>query len=242
MILLNLTIILVEPQGDLNIGSVCRSMMNFGCDDLRLVNPRTDHLTENSRRMAVKATSILENARIFPDLASAVADRQLVFGTTRRTGKYRNTLLLPEETARKITTAGKDLRSAILFGREEDGLSNSELDRCHHIMTIPTGEELPSLNLAQAVTICLYEIFRAGSDSPIETPETSQPASADELEGMLQHMRSALLARGFLDENNPDHILRTFRHIFGRAELDSREVRILRGLWSNLENSSRRTP
>lgn len=238
----NLTIILLEPQGDLNIGSACRSMMNFGCDDLRLVKPRVKHHTENARRMAVNATSILEKAAVFSDLDSAIADLQLIFGTTRRKGKYRNNLLMPELVAKRIVNADNSIRIGLLFGPEEDGLSNEDLDRCHYMMTIPTSDALPSLNLAQAVTICLYELFRASSsDKDIKNTCQRELASSSELQEMFQHMRTVLLKRGFLDENNPDHILRTFRHIFGRAELDSREVRILRGLWSNLENSSKQS-
>lgn len=236
----NLSIILIEPQGPLNIGSVCRTMQNFGCHDLRLVNPRTDHLGEAARLMAVKAEHLLTAARVFPDLDAAVADCNLIFGTTRRFGKrYRETFMAPDQAAIRINSANVDCRCALLFGREDYGLTNGELDRCHHFITIPTSSELASLNLAQAVNIILYEIFRQATDAPDPRVAKWLPAPAAELEGMLQHMRESLYEAGFFKENNPDHILHTFRRIFGRTELDSREVKILRGLWTRLDKLGR---
>lgn len=229
------SIILVEPQGPLNIGSVCRTMQNFGCDDLRLVNPQADHLDEDSRLMAVKAGHLLESAKIFPDLDSAIADINLLFGTTRRFGKrYRQDFMTPGQAANRIIDTNSSTKCGLLFGREDKGLNNEELERCNHFITIPTHSELASLNLAQAVNICLYEIF---SRSSIETPRSAsnhKPATSAEMEEMLKHMRKSLLHLQFLDKNNPDHVLHTFRRIFGRTELDDREVKILRGLWTCL--------
>lgn len=231
------TVILVEPQGPLNIGSVCRTMQNFGCEDLRLVNPEVDHLGEAARLMAVKAGHILDKTRVFPDLNNAVADLNLLFGTTRRFGKrYRETFMTPDQAADRIVSAHSDCRCGLIFGREDKGLSNEELDRCHHFISIPTSNELASLNLAQAVNICLYEIHCSSLTEPDMPTAEWLPAPAEELEIMLQHMRSSLLSLGFLDENNPDHILHAFRRIFGRTELNSREVRILHGLWTSLAN------
>jgi tRNA/rRNA methyltransferase len=232
-----ISIILVEPQGALNIGSVCRTMQNFGCEDLRLVNPQTDHLGEAAKLMAVKADNILENATVSADLDSAVADLNLLFGTTRRFGKrYRETFMLPDQAANHINSANPSCTFGLIFGREDKGLSNDELNRCHHFITIPTSSELASLNLAQAVNICLYEIFRSSLSAPETNSSEWLPAPAAEMEIMLQHMRTSLLSLGFLNEKNPDHILHTFRRIFGRTELNSREVRILHGLWTCLEN------
>ena len=234
---MNLSIILIEPQGDLNIGSVCRAMQNFGCDDLRLVNPRIDHLGGNARKMAVKATGILEKASVFNDLDAALADINLLFGTTRRFGQsYREDFIDAATAAERISSAPPEAKCGLLFGREDKGLTNDELGRCHHFVTIPTSSELASLNLAQAVCICLYEIYRNSISGAPLSPSERVPAPAAEMEGMLQHMRSTLLDLDFLIESNPDHILHTFRRIFGRTELDSREVSILRGLWKCLDD------
>ena len=217
-------------------------MQNFGCTDLRLVNPRIDHLGENARRMAVKATGLLEKASVFDSLDDALADINLVFGTTRRFGqRYREDFIDAAEAAQRIISSSPEGKCALVFGREDKGLTNEELDRCHHFVTINTSDELASLNLAQAVCICLYEIFKI-SKSPITVSSSERiPASGNEMEGMLQHMRSTLLELDFLQDSNPDHILHTFRRIFGRTELDSREVRILRGLWSCLDDLSPRS-
>ena len=119
-------------------------------------------------------------------------------------------------------------------GREDKGLTNEELERCNHFIAIPTHSALASLNLAQAVNICLYEIFCRSEIEPSMKVNDKIPATSAEMEEMLQHMRESLLHLQFLDKNNPDHVLHTFRRIFGRTELDSREVNILRGLWTCL--------
>lgn len=238
----NLSVVLVEPQGPLNIGSVCRAMMNFGFSDLRLVNPVADHLSDDARRMAVKAFSLLENARVYSDLPSALADCSLAIGTTRRFGKYREDFLHPDEAAREFAPVSEQGRVAWVFGREDKGLETSELDLCQRFVTIPTDDACPSMNLAQSVSICLYETARVRAEASGKTSGRKRTSSLEVLEGMYQHMRSTLTDIGFLDPQNPDHILRSFRRIFGRAGLNDREVRILRGLWSRLDwlNSQRK--
>jgi tRNA/rRNA methyltransferase len=209
--------------------------MNFGFSDLRLVNPQADHLGDEARRMAVKAGMLLENAAIFADLPTALADCHLALGTTRRFGKYREEFLHPEEAGRFLlpwTEAGK---VAIVFGREDKGLLTSELDFCHRFVTIPTSGDLPSMNLAQAVALTLYETARAAAEQPAVGHGRKKFASVKNLEGMYRHMKQTLLGIEFLDPQNPDHILRTFRRIFGRAGLNDREVRVLQGLWSRID-------
>jgi tRNA/rRNA methyltransferase len=234
------SIILVEPQGPLNIGSVCRAMANFGFNDLRLVNPQADHLCDEARRMAVKATPLLENASLFTSLPEALADCHFSMATTRRLGKYRRDLLQPEQAARELLPLSVQGRVGLVFGREDHGLFTAELDLCQRLITIPTHDDLPSMNLAQAVTLCLYEIHKARSSSAGRTPG-KKLAQADKLEAMFQHMRQTMLDIDYLDTQNPDHIIRTFRRIFGRAQLNEREVRVLHGLWGRIDwiNSKR---
>ncbi len=227
-------IVLVEPQGPLNIGSVCRVMKNFGLSDLRLVTPQADHLSDEARHMAVKSTDILENAKLFPNLETALKDCRLSIGTTRRFGKYREEILYPDQLADLIPLKSAGETTALVFGREDHGLSNSEIDLCQALVSIPTHEDHPSMNLAQAVAVCVYEIAR--QNKPTESPTRQEPpARVGDLEAMYMHMRSTLLSIGYLDPQNPDHILRTYRRIFSRAELDEREVRILQGLWSKID-------
>jgi tRNA/rRNA methyltransferase len=231
----NLSVVLVEPRGPLNVGAVCRAMMNFGFSDLRLVNPQADHLDDEARRMAVKAGKILEEASLFPDLETALQDCHLAFGTTRRFGKYREDFLHPDQSAELLLPWTEKGRVALVFGREDKGLHTAELDLCQRLVTIPTEESLPSMNLAQSVTLCLYEISRAAARALEKTGGRKKLASGKTLESMYGHMRRTLIDIGYLDPQNPDHILRTFRRIFGRAGLNDREVRILRGLWSRID-------
>ncbi|MEZ4599267.1 MAG: RNA methyltransferase [Syntrophotaleaceae bacterium] len=232
----NLTVILVEPQGPLNIGAVCRAMMNFGFSDLRLVRPQVDHLVEDARRMAVKATPLLERATLYPGLEKALEDCHFAFGTTRRFGKYREDFLHPDESAKLLLPLLKKGRVALVFGREDKGLHTAELDLCQRLLTIPTSNALPSMNLAQSVTVCLYEVSRKAAAMKMRAPSGRKSlATVKSLENMYSHMHDILFRIGYLDPQNPDHILRTFRRIFGRSGLNDRDVRVLRGLWSRIE-------
>jgi tRNA/rRNA methyltransferase len=230
--MLDIAVVLVEPQGPLNIGSVCRAMANFGFSDLRLVNPQTDHLSDDARLMAVKAGALLDTARVYPTLAAALSDRQYVLGTTRRFGQYRDDFLDPDGAAQDMRDLGVNVPQALVFGREDRGLHTSELDLCQRFITIPTCTDFPSMNLAQAVSLCLYEIAK--------NRETNTPTASDELadnaavENMFSHMRTSLTNIGYLVDSTPDHILRTYRRIFGRAGLTIRDVRVLRGLWRRI--------
>lgn len=231
----HICVVLVAPQGGLNIGSVARSMANFGFSDLRLVTPEVDHLGDDARRMAVKAAPLLEKARLYDDLPTALADCHLALGTTRRFGKYREDFLHPEEIAPFSVPYLEGGRLALVFGREDKGLLTEELDLCQRFITIPTRDELPSMNLSQAVCLCLYETARGLRDSGFDSHGRKRLADGATLDGLYSHMRRSLLDIEFLDPQNPDHILHAFRRIFGRALLNDREVRILRGLLSRID-------
>ncbi|WP_419662805.1 TrmH1: RNA methyltransferase, group 1 [Desulfosarcina variabilis str. Montpellier] len=231
----NIRIILVEPQGPINVGSVCRSMMNFGVSDLCLVNPCNDYRSLASRRMALKAETILSQASVFPTLSAALADCHLAFGTTRRFGKYREGLLTPEQSAVQALAQPTGSTVAFVFGREDRGLTTRELDLCHAFVTIPTDSNYPSMNLSHAVALFLYELRKKALTADSRINGDRVPAQARDVENMFQHMRRTLLAAEYLDPQNPDHILRAFRRMFGRSGLDDREVRILHGLWSRID-------
>jgi len=230
----NTCIVLVEPQGPLNIGSVARAMANFGFDRLRLVNPKANHLGDEARRMAVKAAPILDQAIVYDDLPAALADCQLALGTTRRFGKYREDFLHPNEIGKFIAPWTEQGDAALVFGREDKGLLTGELDLCQRFITIPTSEKLPSMNLAQSVGICLYEL--SAPNYPEDGRyERKNLAEGKTLESMYDHMRRTLLDIEYLDPQNPEHILHAYRRIFGRALLNDREVRVLRGLFSRID-------
>lgn len=228
-------VVLVEPQGARNIGSVSRAMLNYGLNDLRLVNPQVDHLTFEARQMAVKAAPLLDNARVFSSLNEALADSVLSIGTTRRFGRYREDLLHPDEAARQLLEVAGLGPTALVFGREDKGLTTAELDLCQQLLTIPSNPDLPSLNLAQAVVICLYELNKMRGRLSGCTHGRQKLAANHELEDLYQHLRRSLVHIGYLNPQNPDHILRSFRRLLGRSGLSPREVRILRGLCNQID-------
>lgn len=228
-------VVLVEPQGAGNVGSVCRAMLNFGAEELRLVNPQIDHLCFEAKKMAVKAGDLLEQAQVYTTLADALADCTLSFGTTRRFGRYREGLLHPDEAAQLCWETPETAKTAFVFGREDRGLLTAELDLCQHFITIPTDSVLPSMNLSHAVALCMYEVHKIEGRLQGQSHGRKQLASNKKLEELYQHMRQTLVALGYLDPQNPDHILRSYRRIFGRSGLNDREVRIMRGLFNQID-------
>lgn len=225
-------VILVEPQSPGNIGMVCRAMKNMGLTELRLVNPcQTDH--PEAYKFAVSAKDLLERAVIFTTLAEALADSAITVATTRRHGKYRQEILTPAEVAERVTSNLGNNRASLVFGREDSGLTTEELALCRWHATIPTGDDYGSLNLAQAVLIFCYELCKRWENSV--TVQSRILADAAATETLYHQMEETLLRIGFLNPQNPAHIMRSFRRIFARADLDEREVAILRGMMTQID-------
>ncbi len=235
----NISVILVEPQGPINIGACCRVMKNFGFSDLRLVNPCQGFKSRDARKMALNAQEMLKNATLYKSLPSALEDCNIAFGTTRRSGKYRSDFITPDITAKKISEYDNNTKIALVFGREDSGLTTDELKTCQNFVTIPTNDSFASMNLSHAISIILYEINNVLKDN--DNSESSKPignndlAQGKELEQMYAHMREILINIEYLDPQNPDHLLKSYRKIFGKAELTSRDVRIIRGLISKID-------
>lgn len=160
-------IILVEPAGALNVGSVARVMKNMELEQLVLVNPRCDRLSDEARQMAVHGVEILENALIVENLPSALAGCQRAIATTARSRTLPTNLESPR-VALPWLLADK-IESALIFGPEDRGLSNAELNYAQRFVCIPANQKYPSLNLAQAVAICAYELYQTSSDKAIDT-------------------------------------------------------------------------
>lgn len=232
----NLSIVLVEPQGPLNIGSVCRAMLNFGFEHLRLVNPCKAYKSLAAKKMAMGAFRILEAAELFADLPGALHDIQVAYGTTRRFGKYRKNFFTPARAAEQIRDAGDGIKTALVMGTEDTGLETKDLALCQHFITIPTHDAYPSMNLSHSLSILVYEIaLKSGAGIKKSDPASPKLATGQELEHMFAHMRKTLLDIDFLDSQNPDHMLRTFRRIFGKAGLSPRDVQAIRGLMSRID-------
>lgn len=224
----NFAFVLVSPKSSGNVGAAARALKNMGFADLRLVAPR-DYDPRAAAAMAVHADDVLERARIFPDLGAALSDRTLTVGTTCRVGPYRSETRALRDTAPELIADSAANRVAIVFGPEDFGLTNLEIAQCQRLITIPTAPEYPSLNLAQAVVVVAYELMLAagGARAPIEAAEFS---SATEVEAMHRRMAEALIAIGFLPEDNPDHLMLTLRAMLGRGGIRPRELDILNGI------------
>lgn len=231
--LASIAIILVEPQFPGNIGMVCRAMKNMGLSQLRLV-AGCNHLDSEAFKFAVAAGDLLEQADCYKSLTEALADITTSIATTRRSGKYRQELLTPPQAAQALLQQSGT--TALVFGREDHGLSTADLSLCTLQATIPSSVELGSLNLAQAVLIFCYELFNTTVHNPA-TPLRTPVASGD-LEPLFGHMSATLQRIGYLNPQNPEHIMRTLRRILFRAELDQRELAVLRGMFSQIDWAS----
>ncbi len=236
----NIRIVLVRPQGAANVGAVARAMKNMRVHELVLVRPAPMR-SFWAKAMAVHADDVLHRVRQADSLGAAVADCGLVVGTTCRGGLYRAAAEPPRAAAARIGATAASNRVALVFGPENHGLSNEDLKACQQLIAIPAAPEYPSLNLAQAVMVCCYELFLVAAAehapapvlAPAQAPASLAPAQRVEL--MFQRLQSAFLSIGFLHADNPDHIMFAFRRILGRAQLEERDLRILLALARQIE-------
>lgn len=227
-VLSNIRVVLVNPLYGGNVGSACRAMANMGLSDLVLVAPAALDMAE-ARKMAVAADGVLAGRRETATLEEAVADCGLVMGTTARVGLYRAHVRTPREWAPRILEAASRGKAAIVFGRETWGLTNEEIACCTNMIQIPSSPEYPSLNVAQAVLICCYELFTASGT--FEPPQEMSPeCPVATREQMFKMWREMLLEIGFMKEEKADHMMLGLRRIFGRAPLTEDDVRILMGV------------
>jgi len=218
--------VLFRPQSAGNIGAAARALKNMGFDDLRLVAPGTLKSRE-AAAMAVHADDVLARATVYPDLAAALADCSVAVGTTSRRGGYRSRAYPLRAAAAELDAIAGSNKIAIVFGREDRGLTNRELKLCNRLITIPTAPEYPSLNLAQAVVVVAYELMMAAEIEAARAPHFVAAAISDP---MLARMEEALVSIGFIPDDNPDHIMFAIREILGRSGLTAREVEILNGM------------
>ena len=223
--------VLFKPQSAGNIGAAARALKNMGFDDLRLVAPGPLHKRE-AAAMAVHADDILASAKVYPDLAAAIANCSVAVGTTSRGGGYRSRAKPLRTAAAELDALTGTNKIAIVFGPEDRGLTNRELKLCNRLITIPTAPEYPSLNLAQAVVVVAYELMMAAGESAavIKAARTPHFVEASVSHPMLARMEEALVSIGFVPDDNPDHIMFAIREIFGRSGLTAREVEILNGM------------
>lgn len=224
-----IAVVLVEPREPGNVGATARALANMGLGRLVLVRP-APFLVPEAFRMALAARPILERAEVHDDLGKALAAYGFVAGTTRRGGADRRGAIGPRELAAEAVRAAAAADVAVLFGREESGLTNDELKYCQRLVTIPSDGGFASLNLAQAVLVVAYELFRAAAGTPPASAPAGRAATRS-LEGLFAHMEEVLLQIGYLPAGNPGRMMRVMRRIIGRAACDEREIRALRGIF-----------
>ncbi len=221
MNLSNIVIVLDRPDESRNIGSVCRAMANNDIKKLRIVGKKSDYDEERVRILAIHAAYIWENAEFFGSITEAVSDCAIAAGTTRRRGKKRGKLLLPEEfaeTASSITE--ENAKVAVVFGNERTGLEEEELDECTMGVTIPSSDDFGSLNLSHAVQIISYQLFRAQK----KISKGSVPVSLSRLEKTVENITENLQKIGFFKVAGKEDMERFWRDVLSRASLSESEA------------------
>jgi TrmH family RNA methyltransferase len=225
-----ISIVLVEPQVPGNVGATARAMKNMGLTRLVLVKPWfLKH--PQAQYMAHGSEDILEVARVVDTLSEAVADSVLVVGTTRRK-RHSTPIIDPKQAAVEILDSSRSGPVSILFGREDKGLTNEELTWCQILVTIPSSQSQPSLNLSQAVMVMAYELFSA--DYPVDRPSLDL-APAGDMDTMYDHLLQSLTTLGLRQWNDGDNYLKSLRRVFSRTKLERRDVATIHKLCGEID-------
>lgn len=233
---------LVRPRGGLNVGSVARVAKNLAGGELFIV--AGDYDAAQARLMSVHAEDVFTARREVATLEDALAGTGVVFGTTARSGAYRDRTRDLRELVGEIAGAciaaesHGGLPPALVFGPEDTGLTNDDIARCHELVYVPTSPDYSSLNLSHAVAIVLYEVLRARADigdRVEQRPRAWGVADAASLEAALVDLERGLRAIGFFEDATAAHMMQSIRAMFGRARMDERDVRILRGIAGQID-------
>jgi tRNA/rRNA methyltransferase len=245
----NVVVVLVEPAGPLNIGSVARLCANFNVEELRLVAPRCDHLSEPSLQMAVHGREMLHTAKLYPTLLSAIGDCRRSVASCGRIDHGAIPLHPPTEAltwllAKPTPAQPQPGPIAVVFGREDRGLSNDELRLCQRVLTLHSGSDYPSLNLSHSVGIVLHDLARLStklhtpptadpSQDPTAQPthgDSPDPAAAPALAALLDDATDLLLEAGFLLQHTAHARMGKVRDLLQRATIRTEEVALIRGM------------
>ncbi len=236
MLLANIRIVLVEPLGERNIGSVARVMKNMGLSQLVLVNPQCDPWSEAARQMAVHGGEVLAQAVAVASLPEALQGCQRAVATTARDRHLPRPLEAPRQVLPWLL-AGATYPVALIFGREDRGLSNAELDQAQRFLGIPAHPDYPSLNLAQAVAVCAYELYQQTLEPRAALADLAPAPQAplEALEDYYQHLEAVLLQIGFLYPHTAAARMAKLRRLGHRAQLSPAELALLRGFLRQVE-------
>jgi tRNA (cytidine32/uridine32-2'-O)-methyltransferase len=230
-------IVLVETSHTGNIGSTARAMKTMGLSQLVLVAPKQEPDGKASA-LAAGAGDVLANCRVVPDLQQAISDCGLVVGTSARSRTLSWPMLTPRDCGEKIASELPSYPVALVFGRENNGLTNEELQQCHFHVTIPANPDYASLNLAAAVQLLSYEIRIASLQAKDNGVNHSDYPLTRELEGFYQHLQDTLLKTGFIMPQHPGMVMNKLRRLFNRARPETQELNILRGILSSVDKTT----
>jgi TrmH family RNA methyltransferase len=228
----NIRFALLNTSHPGNIGASARAMKTMGLTELWLLNPLRFPDAEATAR-ASGADDVLARAHVLQRLDELLQDSHLVIGASARTRSIPCPALTPRECAPMVREESEGGTVTVLFGCEQSGLSNAEIDRCHYLVRIPTSAAYASLNLAAAVQVIAYELFIAHVTKDTERrgdPADHAPVSAGEMERFYGHLEETLVQLDFLDPANPRHLMRRLRRLYNRARPDENEINILRGI------------
>ena len=240
----NITFILVETTHPGNIGAAARAMKNMGIKQMGLVTPK-EFPHKKAFFRAKSATDVLEEAVVHKSLNEAVSESKLVIGTSARNRKVPWPLVSPREAAEEIVSfcqTSKD-KIAVIFGREDRGLTNEELGLCNLHIHIPSSDEYPSLNLSQAIQIIAYEIrVKALShEGKLKKQEWDVPLAKNaEIEKLIEHFDELMQDVEFYETDNPRQLLIRIRRFFKRSKLDHMEANIFRGVFAAIQKKLKR--
>lgn len=242
-LLKKIRIVLVNTSHPGNIGATARAMKNMGLSSLYLVEPK-EHPTLEAYRRSVGAIDVLDDAVVVDDLNQAVSGCVWVAGTSARLRTIEWPIFEPRECVQQCIEYLEEGEIAIVFGRENSGLTNDEIEKCNALLHIPTNAEYSSLNLAAAVQVVCYEfrlalIKQKTSKTKSNKHREDALASSDQLDGMYQHLQEALGALEFFGTNNPDVVMRRLKGLFNRASTTQREAKIVRGICSAIQGKKR---
>lgn len=226
-------IILVEPAGERNIGSIARVMCNMNLHNLVIVNPQCDHLSEDARIMAVHGVEVLHKAVIVDSLPMALHGCQRAIATTGRNRGIPTTLETPRKALPWLIEG--NVTSGLIFGPEDRGLSNEELSYAQRFVRIPSNAQYPSLNLAQAVGICVYELYQGLNSIAVNEKDDEITANIEDLERYYQHLESVLLDVNYLYPHTASVKMQKLRTIINRTNLNTQELAMIRGILRQIQ-------
>jgi len=226
-------IVLVETTHPGNIGAAARAMKNMGLSQLCLVSPKIFPSADATSR-ASGADDLLSSATVCGSLSEAISECQLVIGASARARSISWPTVNVRECADMIARA-PNRSTAIVFGRENSGLTNAEIDRCHYRLSIPCNPEFSSLNLAAAVQVVTYELYTASAGPFLKEPELELLASTGQIESFYDQLYEVMSELGFIHPDKSRSIMRRLRRLFNRTHLEKKEIDILRGILSAVQ-------